>query len=104
VGEDRLALRAPGSVRVAVGEMAPFLGWNSPTYGTWTPAPWVVAEENSSGPVTWSVGNVEISMDAEVAVVDGLRLVVTWSEGDVHLGVEGRGLRMHDSVLVGCVR
>jgi len=103
VGEERLALRAPGTVRVAFGEMNPLLGWESRTYGTWKPAPWVVVEGSSSGPVTWSVGNVEISTNAEAAVVDGLRLAVTWSETDVRLSVEAHGQRMDDAVAVGRV-
>jgi len=103
VGAELLALRAPGAVRVAVGEKDPFLGWDSPTYGTWAPAPWVIAAGALSGPVTWSVGSVEISSDADVAVVDGLRLAVTWSERDVRLSVEANEQRMEDVVPVGRV-
>jgi len=104
VGADRLALRAPGTVRVAVGEKDPFFGWDSPTYGTWAPAPWVVAAGDSPGPVTWSVGSVDTSVDADVGVVGGLRLAVTWSERDVRLSVEANGQRMEDVVPVGRVQ
>jgi len=101
VGADRLALCAPGAVRVAIGEMDPFLGWDSPTYGTWAAAPWVVLAGDAAGPVTWSVGSVEISLDGDVAAVDGLRLGVTWSEQDVRLAIETDGERMDDVVPVG---
>jgi len=104
VGADRLALRVPGAVRVALGEMDPFLGWDSPTYGTWAPAPWVVAAGASSGPVTWSVGSVEISSGVDVALVDGLHLAVAWSEREVRLSVEANGQRMDDVVPVGRVQ
>jgi len=100
VGADRLALSTPGEARVAVGESDPFLGWESPTYGTWTPAPWAVVSGASSGPVTWSVGIVDVSAHAGVVVVDGLRLAVTWGEGDVRLTVEIDGQRMDDFVQV----
>ena len=100
LGADRLSLRTAGSTRLAVGEMNPFRGWDSPTYGTWTPAPWVLVTGALSGPVIWSVGDVDVAVDHDAVALEDTHLTVTWSGHEVRMSVRSGDDNFADAVSV----
>ena len=41
------------------GQQDPFVGWVSPTYGTWTPAAWLDADRPAGLTSWWAVADLE---------------------------------------------
>ena len=43
-------------LRSVIGQEDPMIGWYSPTYGQWEPAPWLVGTVPAGAPSWWQVG------------------------------------------------
>lgn len=97
IGGQELRVRLPGTVRIARGEQAPFLGWHSKTYGAWEPCDWLMAEGAQSGPLVWAIGDVSTRVEGSSVVVSGVSLSIDWSADTVSLHASRDGL---DSVRV----
>lgn len=83
------------------GEEAPFAGWHSATYGTWTPTTWVTVQRPASRIGWWAVTvpeacEITVTEDSvrigaltltAVFAVRAVELVVTSSDGDYVLRV-----------------
>lgn len=101
IGNERMRCEFPGDSRVAIGEDEPFLGWASRSYGSWEPAPWVVCQGAGSGPVAWTLGDLDVAVDKCVVAVSELTLEVTWSDDRIELIVEAGGRHIVDALPIG---
>lgn len=101
VGGENLALRIPGVARVALGEHEPFLGWESPTYGRWLRAPWIVAAGDQVGPIPWTLGDIDLVAASDAVTVEQIGLSVVWEEDCVRLSVAASSHSMQDSIRLG---
>jgi len=91
IGDTRYTLSGLTDSRVFVGELEPFLGWQSDTYGDWIPAPWVVRDTDEPGPLAWGISVSGTAASAAVegsgVVSAGVRMEVRFSETGATLEV-----------------
>ena len=77
VGIDGLELRGLDDARVVRGSARPFAGWNSTTYGEWSPATWIDLDRGPSQVMWWSVAENDcaaVLTNGREVEVDGLAL------------------------------
>jgi hypothetical protein len=78
---------------LSFGGTDPFAGWQSRTYGEWTPAAWIVRDFDNSGPLIWGVAlpGTKASLPAVTegsgVVHAGIRVEVTFTESGARLDV-----------------
>lgn len=76
-----------GRGRTVKGQVAPFVGWSSETYGTWEPSNWIVFQSRLGAMLTWRVGAREQTAGCSVDFV--------WKEGSLQLRVNDGSSRDH---------
>ena len=77
VGIEGLELRGLDGARVVRGSVRPFAGWNSTTYGEWSPATWIDLDRGPSQVTWWSVAQNDcaaVTTNGREVEVDGLAL------------------------------
>ncbi len=68
-----------GSWTANEGQDHPWVGWHSPTYGSWIPAAWIVADGTTSGVSWWSVGTTsQVVISGNSIAVGNRTLDIDW--------------------------
>ena len=92
---DRTEIVGHDSMNLIEGQVAPFRGWHSETYGEWSPSRWLTAHAAGTSLPTWGCGDVADIIAGHPG--GGLlpKLNIEWGTDKVSLTVVGRDGKHH---------